>query len=331
VQAVVFYDENGNGLLDTQEGARVPDVTVSVAGQTARSAAVTGIATVGGVAEGAQTASVRADTLPPFYRSGAPVAITVPSSATVMLPVTLPIGGNRPNTYMAFGDSLTAGEGSSDGNGYRARLQSRLQAHFGRGEVVNEGVFGGRTPFGVGRLGAALSRHRPAYTLVLYGTNDWNMRECKEAFPCFTIDNLRRILQDVRAASSLPVLVTIPPVNVGFDIRSPPARDDWVTRMDELIRPLAAQEGAVLADAHAAFLRAGAPASALFVDHVHPNDRGYEILADELFRALTAPSGTAASTLEEVAPGIDAPALLAPPEISPRRRGGPDRLYHRTR
>ena len=41
-----------------------------------------------------------------------------------------------------------------------------------------------------------LSLFAPAYTLILYGTNDWV--ECQGAVPCITIDSLRTIVQTVR-------------------------------------------------------------------------------------------------------------------------------------
>jgi lysophospholipase L1-like esterase len=195
---------------------------------------------------------------------------------------------------------------------------------------VNEGQSGGRSNRAVDRIGSAVTRHRPAYTLVLYGTNDWNQRECKVEFPCFTIDSLRRIVQRVRGGSSLPVLSTIPPPNVGFDVRSPPSRGEWVSSMNELIRSLATEEGAVLADPHAAFLRE-ASLSGLFVDHVHPNDRGYEILAAELFRALTRPSGASAAAEYVGAAEVGSPALLVPPDRSPGGPERPGRVYHRMR
>jgi lysophospholipase L1-like esterase len=53
-----------------------------------------------------------------------------------------------------------------------------------------------------------------------------------------------------------------------------------------LIRELAEDEGALLVDLEAAFLREPDLAS-LYSDHVHPNDRGYQVMADEFFRAIS--------------------------------------------
>ena len=49
----------------------------------------------------------------------------MPATEEVLVPLTLPTS-RRPNVYMAFGDSLTVGEGSSDGEGYRGRLDQQL-------------------------------------------------------------------------------------------------------------------------------------------------------------------------------------------------------------
>src|SRR5206468_3708601 len=117
------------------------------------------------------------------------------------------------NVYMGFGDSITIGDFSSDDRGYRGRLEDKLIAHFGRASVPSEGVEATRSNSGADRIDASLRRVRPAYTLILYGTNDWNVSACKNTPPCFTIDSLRDIALSARGASSLPVLSTIIPAD----------------------------------------------------------------------------------------------------------------------
>jgi lysophospholipase L1-like esterase len=298
VSGFVFYDENANGVLDGTESVRLPGVTVNVGGRTGQSAAG-GAFTVTGVATGSQTA--RLQTAPPFFLAGpgAGVSVPQPSSPPLFLPAILPTGTNTPNRYMAFGDSISAGEGSSDDTGYRSWLQADLQAYWGEAELRNEGQAGTRSNAGERRLDGVLARTRPAYTLILYGTNDWNDLECKVAFPCYTVDALRSMIRQAKDRHSLPVLGTIPPVNPTFADRAPPERQDWVKRMNELVRPLAAQEGAALADIHAAMLREP-DLAALFTDHVHPNDRGYQVIAREWFRAITTASTSAARLGEPI-------------------------------
>jgi lysophospholipase L1-like esterase len=295
VVVTVFYDENGNGTLDASENARVADVELEVAGRTGRSEKVTGRAVVQGVPEGSQRVTVREASLPPFYRTVASASAMVqspqPAGADVFVPLTLSIGTNRPNVYMGFGDSITVGDGAHSTDGYRDVLQALLQQHFGRGQVVNEGISGTRTDAGADRIGHSLTRARPAYTLILYGTNDWNKAtfECRTSLECDTVDNLRFMIGVVEAVQSLPVLATIPPANPNGTNAG--ERNDWIRRINEQLRPMARAEGAAVADLHAAFLREP-DLAALFADHVHPNDRGYQVIAAEFFRAISRPPAT---------------------------------------
>jgi lysophospholipase L1-like esterase len=314
VSGVVFYDENGNGGLDAGEDVRLPGVTVDVGGRTGQSTAG-GSFTVMSVPEGGQTA--RARILPPYFLAGNGAAVTVPQAAgsPVFVPATLPIGTNRAGRFIAFGDSISAGEGSSDDSGYRSWLEADLRAYWGEAELRNQGVGGTRSNAGEGRLDGVLARERPAYTLILYGTNDWNELECKAGPPCFTIDSLRSMIRQTRDRNSLPIVGTIPPVNTTYADRSPQERQDWVRQMNDLVRPMVAQERAVLADIHAAMLREG-DVTALFTDHVHPNDRGYQIMGREWFRAITTASASASAVMMEDA--VAAGALFAAPRDTPR-------------
>jgi lysophospholipase L1-like esterase len=297
LNAVVFYDENGNGSLDAGENVRLPGVTVTAGGQTAVSAQGGGQVVVSGLPSGTITASIQAGTLPPYYLAGGPVSVALPQApgARVALPARLPIGSNRPNRYLGFGDSITVGEGSTTGDGYRALVTSELRAYWGAAEVIADGASGSRTANGAERMGAPLVINRPAYTLILYGTNDWNNLACRDQFPCDTVDNIRSMIRQCREFRSLPIVGTIPPVNPAFVDRDAEARNQWVASMNALIRPMVSQEGAVLADVHAAFLREP-NLTALFADRLHPNDRGYQVLGREWVRAITTPAPTTAPT-----------------------------------
>src|SRR6185295_17674431 len=98
-----------------------------------------GAFTIAEVPAGARSAAVEAATLPPFFRAGPQPSFPVPPPVGFALPVSiaLPIGTNQPNVYMAFGDSITSGDGSRGGRGYRAELESRLRDHWGRAEVAD--------------------------------------------------------------------------------------------------------------------------------------------------------------------------------------------------
>jgi hypothetical protein len=95
--------------------------------------------------------------------------------------------------------------------------------------------------------------------------------------------------------------------------------------MNELIRPMVAEEGAVLADLHAAFLEAG-PLEDLFVDHVHPNDDGYDIIARVFFEAITGARGTASAWRSASRAFGDGPKLHVSPSPWPAAAAAPPQL-----
>ena len=106
-----------------------PMLRVHTAGSVGGSTAI--VASVTGIREGALTAAVRTESLPTYFQPPPPAPIQVPGAATeVRIPLTLPTGGNNPNLYLGYGDSITYGDGSSDKQGYVLKLQN-LQADGG--------------------------------------------------------------------------------------------------------------------------------------------------------------------------------------------------------
>jgi acyl-CoA thioesterase I len=207
-----------------------------------------------------------------------------------MIGLTLPVGDNQTNVYMAFGDSITRGDGSSTG-GYPPRLQARLSAYFGGAAVVAKGADATNSAEGVERIRRQVIGQRPAYTLIMYGTNDWNAPQCQDNPSCETVGNLRTIVQTVKAFRSLPVIATIAPTD---PTQNPPGRNQWVADVNNLLRPMAASEGAVVADVFQAFMKQP-DLSKLFSDHIHPNDAGYAVISDAFFEAIAHGRATTSS------------------------------------
>jgi lysophospholipase L1-like esterase len=296
VTATVFYDENGNGTLDGSEGVRLPQVEVVVGSASARSTG-TGQAVVTGVPPGSQQVAIRTETLPAFYVPASPFSVQVPESGEVRFGVMLPIGTNNPNVYLAFGDSLTGGEGSTDGNGYRIRLQNLLAGYLGRAQVVSNSRDGTFSSQGAERIPGRLNFYKPAYNLILYGTNDWNDQSCQNAPPasCFTIDSLRTIVGETRAFRTMPVLGTLPPVNPATNA----SRNAYIDQMNVLIKNLAREQGALVADLNAEFKAQGGDLSRFYVDDVHFNDSGYDVMARAWFKYLTQARSAAVASVPD--------------------------------
>lgn len=322
VSGVVFYDENANGAIDSGEDVRLPHVVLTVGGRTAETDE-SGSFAIADVPAGTRAVEIRATSLPPAYRAGRVPSLSVPlpEGAQVPVPVVLPIGGNSPNVYLAFGDSITAGDGSRGARGYRSELQSRLRDYWGRAEVVNDGIPSTRSNDGAERIAGSLAAERPAYVLILYGTNDWNLSACRHVYTCFTIENMRSMIRQAKTAGTVPVVATIIPANPAYVSRIPAERNAWIDETNAVLVPMARAEGAVVADLSGAMIGETADLPALFSDHVHPNDRGYSVLADAFFRAITSPVGVAPAAQD-----FDSPEAAGLPA-----RAGSSGNFHRPR
>jgi lysophospholipase L1-like esterase len=295
VAVTVFYDQNENGKLDAGEDARVPGVQVVIGTGSGTSAPNTGIANVTGIQEGGGlTLSVRDDSLPVYYQAPAPTSIQVPGTGQATIGLALPIGGNHANRYLGVGDSITAGDGSSDGQGYKLKLQNLLAPYFARAEVLTRGREGDASIETAQVIRRTLRDADPAYALVMLGTNDWNDQTCQHEGPsaCYTIEALQTIVDETKAWHTLPVLATIIPANPRY---SDAARDAFNDQTNARIKQLAQQENIICADLSADFKAAG-DLSSLFVDNVHPNDAGYEVMAQGWFKAITRARSAAASS-----------------------------------
>jgi lysophospholipase L1-like esterase len=295
VSGVVFYDENANGVLDESEAVRLPGATITIGGRSGQAEAE-GRFTVSGVPAGSQTARADPGGLPPYFQPGDPVSVSVPLEVGVEIavPAVLDIGSNRANRYMAFGDSITAGDGGGVGGGYPSYLQADLRSYWGAATVIQAGDPGTKSEQGESRLAGELSSHRPAYTLILYGTNDWNIARCRHQFECPTVDALRSMVLQARGAGSNPVLGTIPPVNPAYTDRNAAERNDWVSRINDLVRGMAESEGVTIAEIHADFM-AEPSLRDLFADDKHPNDAGYQVMASSWWDAITTPRSAASA------------------------------------
>lgn len=187
-------------------------------------------------------------------------------SATILLALFLAsCGPPAPNldspgsTIVCLGDSITAGVGAGPGEAYPDLLAQRLGA-----EVVNAGVPGDTAADGLARLDEVLDAD-PWLVVVELGGNDILRRVPPEQ----TETALRSILDRLLAARVVPVLV---------EIEAPLAASyaKVFDRLDEAydIPVLEDVLGDILTD------------SSLKSDTIHPNARGYEVLAAALFDEL---------------------------------------------
>ena len=89
-----------------------------------------------------------------------------------LLLVIVSSGGYAAQTILVFGDSISAGYGLAQGEGWVALLAQRIQNDRLDYRVVNASISGETTLGGRNRIAEALAEHKPAVVIVALGGND---------------------------------------------------------------------------------------------------------------------------------------------------------------
>lgn len=226
-------------------------------------------------------------------------AAAVSASCTFPLVVAAPPELARTN-FMAFGDSITAGEvtmpvaiRSADHGlpvyrqvvvptaSYPTLLERMLASRYvaQQPQVVNEGRPGESAGDAEPRLLRALEVDRPDAVLLLMGYNDLS----SSARRIRAVATMERMAKDVRGYGARLFLATLTPPVPG---RQRSIESSAVLAYNDDIRTLAAGEGAVLVDLYQAMLPDAA--AWIGVDGLHPTEAGYAFIAESFYAAVRA-------------------------------------------
>ena len=162
---------------------------------------------------------------------------------------------------LAFGDSLTYGIGAAEDESYPAQLQNLI----GR-RVVRAGVPGEVTAQALARLPAALDEHAPRLVLLCIGGNDFLRRLGNRQAE----KNVREMVKLAQNRGVAVLLIGTP--EPGFSV-SPPSFYGGIAK-EYRVPYEGAIVGEVLKD------------RTLKADPIHPNARGYRIIAERLAATL---------------------------------------------
>lgn len=139
----------------------------------------------------------------------------------------------EPVTVVALGDSLTAGYGLPEGEGFVPQLQAWLSARGEDAQVINAGVSGDTTAGGLSRLDWSLTPETDALIVAL-GGNDL----LRGLDPTITRSNLDAILAKAQARDLPVLLIGLPgPANYGAK---------WKTEFDAIFPELSRKYGTLM-------------------------------------------------------------------------------------
>ncbi len=202
------------------------------------------------------------------FNTGAALLVALGLSMTI-LPVR---AAPAPVKLLALGDSLTAGYGLPEPQGFTSQLQKALTARGYAVTVVNAGVSGDTTAGGLARLDWALA-DKPDAALVELGANDM----LRGLDPGAARANLEAILKKL-AERKIPALLA------GM-LATPSLGRPYTERFNSLYPDLAKSYGVPL---YPFFLDGVATDRALIqADGLHPNAQGVAIIVERILPDVT--------------------------------------------
>lgn len=164
-------------------------------------------------------------------------------------------------TIVAFGDSLTSGVGAGSGSDYPAQLAEIINR-----PVLNRGVPGETTAHAMRRLERDVLGENPGVVILFLGGNDMLQRLSQEEM----FSNLDRMVEKIQRQGAMVVLVGLKgfPFDQGYGAA---------------YKALARRRGCVFVpDAMGGILTE----PGLKADQVHPNGKGYRLIAEKVADAL---------------------------------------------
>ncbi len=190
--------------------------------------------------------------------------------------------------YIGFGDSITYGYIDSEpapDKGYVPRLEKILDSTYGESEVINQGNPGEKTVGGLSRISDVLSECSGRYLLLMEGTNDVVTNSISMDTAAFNLEEMAKISLE---SGVLPLISTILP------------RDDlwWylpyykqrLYSLNSKIREIPGRLRIPFLDMFYEFFyfEEGEQdwRSLLSQDRLHPNEEGYEFMAQKWFEEI---------------------------------------------
>jgi acyl-CoA thioesterase I len=161
------------------------------------------------------------------------------------------------SAIVALGDSLTAGYGAVAGEDYPDQLAKRIGS-----PVLNAGVSGDTTAAALARLETDVLSRDPRIVIIGLGANDYLRGSPISA----TEASLRTVIQRIRGAGAMVVLLgfRFPGFNANYEaMYARVAKEERALLIPDLLH-------GILTD------------PALKSDEIHPNGRGYGLMAERI-------------------------------------------------
>ncbi len=196
--------------------------------------------------------------------------IIIPILAVIVLLVGYKLFFSRPavrnstptgENIICFGDSLTFGTGAAENMDYPSQLSRMISK-----PIINAGVPGDTTAMAMARLEEDVLAKSPRIVLITLGGNDLKNRISKE----IAYQNLKNIIVSIQNRGAL---VIIGGISVPF----------WGRGFGEMYQEVCKETQALLIPN---IFNGIISDNNLMSDPIHPNGRGYTLMAQKFYRAM---------------------------------------------
>ncbi len=162
---------------------------------------------------------------------------------------------------ICFGDSLTYGTGASDDMDYPAQLSKMISK-----PIINAGVPGDTTGSALKRLDEDVLSRSPRIVLITLGGNDLKNNVPKET----AFNNLKTIIELIQSQGALVIVggIDVPVRGRGFG-------DSYKELCDET-------ESVLIPNIFEGIMGK----QGLMSDYIHPNNKGYAIMAEKFHKKI---------------------------------------------
>ncbi|MDD5108503.1 MAG: GDSL-type esterase/lipase family protein [Candidatus Omnitrophica bacterium] len=170
--------------------------------------------------------------------------------------------GTKGQNIICFGDSITCGYGAAVGQDYPAGLAKLLKL-----PVINAGIDGDTTFLALDRLDSDVLSKNPRLVIVEFCGNDFIKKIPKED----TLKNLSKIIDRIQEKGAMVALVDI-------------SSGMFFQEYRQAFKKLAIEKGAIFIPVVLSKIITN---PAMKSDFLHPNARGYKIVANRVYKVIS--------------------------------------------
>jgi len=166
------------------------------------------------------------------------------------------------DSIIAFGDSLTYGYGADIKDSYPSVL-SKMSGY----NVINAGLSGELSEQGVERLPSILDKYNAKIMILCHGGNDIIQRKSQKELKA----NLKTMIKMAKARNIQVLLVGVPDISLlglsTLSLYKDVAKEEEIPYAEDILEDIIGND-------------------LLKSDYIHPNAKGYHIMADKIYQIL---------------------------------------------